>query len=605
MNKKSKGRIARRLAGGLFVAAIGWFSTAGCAANIQAAADLSETHPYAQQNVVYTVRVYTDRTLSTADVTLPQVSGGIFRKLDEEWAARPVSGQQGTYVNERRYLFTALRAGRIEIPPATVDVTMSGGGQQPSAQPWGGQYNQPWGQQPGMSQPYGLPQPGQLYGQPWGAQPAQQVPFGQQPAQQSPYGQPAPQSYGQQPYGYPGYTQQQRGGPQGASERLQLRTSPLSVEVTALVGDAAGLLPLHSLRIEGNLQAVGEPRVGEPVTVLVTTTGVGITGDRLPGVADRLQTSLKTDDFKVYAERPHTEWSFDERLQAVVGRRVETVTLVPTRAGALELPIVEIPYWNVISGRQETARMATRPLRVGQTGSGPPAAAPRPQSRANGEARVPLRTGSEDIKGFWLPVGGALLIAFLVGWRIGTVQRRHRRKMDLARTGDTEPSPSPSPFAALAPAVERGRQATARLMPTAMSERFSAGLSAVSRGITRIIPRRVKVWTCMRCVQRTEEAHGICKALRRFSVDCLGLPENSSLRTIGHAVARERPTAETSAYVNLFGRLDDAAYGAGSDGFDVAAWKKDFSKLFGRLLHRPRRWLRRPAGGGLPELNPR
>lgn len=618
------------------------------AANLYATADLSETRPYAQQNTVYTVRVYTDRTLKTADVTLPQVSGGIFAKLDDEWDARPVKGQQGTYVNERRYLFTPLRAGRIEIPPATVSVTTGGGKQASSAQPWAQQYSQPWGQQPPIGQPYGQQQSTPSYNQPWTQQPGQQLPMNQpwgqpyaqpwapQPGQQLPFGEPwgqpgagqvpgeqaaaqqpatLPYSQYQQPYaypGYPGFGQQQPAVSQGGgpSEHLELKTSALSVEVTALVGDAAGLLPLHNLRIEGNVQAIGEPRVGEPVTVGITVTGVGITGDRLPGITERLQAGNRNDDFKIYAERPHTDWAYDERLQAVVGRRIETVTLVPTRAGALELPIVEIPYWNVISNQQETASMATRPLRVQSGGVGAASSAQRPESRVGDEVGVPLRTESEDVWGFWLPVGGALLAAFFIGWRMGMAQRRQRRAREASEAGEAAPapsaSPSPSPFAALAPAAARTREAAAGLMPKALTARASAGTSVVLRGINRIIPRRLKVWTCMRCVERADEPQGICKVLRRFATDCLGLPENSSLQSIGRAVARQRPSAETSAYLNLFGRLDDATYGSTLAGFDVEAWKKDFRKLFGRLWRAPRSWARTSGGrGGLPELNPR
>ena len=117
----------------LWLLAAGLAPSQAFATNVYATADLSEARPYVQQNTVYTVRVYTDRTLKTADVSLPQVSGGIFTKLDDAWEARAVKGQQGTYVNERRYLFTPMRAGRIEIPPASVSVTTAGGGQQPAA----------------------------------------------------------------------------------------------------------------------------------------------------------------------------------------------------------------------------------------------------------------------------------------------------------------------------------------------------------------------------------------------------------------------------------------------------------------------------------------
>ena len=585
------------------------------AANIHATAELSESRAYVQQSAVYTVRVYSDRDLKTADVVLPQVSGGVFSKLDDTWTTRPVDGQQGAYVNLRRYLFTPLRAGRIEIPAVTVSVTTGSASQTSAAQPWGQPYGQPpygqqpYGQPPYGQQPYGQPPYGQQPGQqPWAqGPPAQQPPYAQSPNGQPTAAQGLPQPYAQP--GYPGYGQPAPMAPQGgrSGEHLEVLTTPVSVEVTALLGQTAGLLPLHSLQIEGNLQAVGTPSVGEPVTFGITVTGIGTTGDRLPAIIDRLQADERAADFKIYAERPRTEWSYDESLQAVVGRRFETVTLVPTRAGTLTLPIVEIPYWNVINGQQTTAHMATRPLQVQASGSGTAPDSAAPASPAAGVTGVPLRTGTEDVWGFWLPVGGALLVAFFIGWRMGAAQRRQRRAQQRVPEGESAPVPSPSPFVVLAPVVQRTREAAAGLMPKAVRERLGDGLGTVLRGINRVIPRRLKVWTCIRCVQRADDSHGVCRVLHRFAADCLGLPANSSLRSIGMAVARQRPASEASAYLNLFGRLDDAAYGSAATSFDVESWKKDFSRLFGRLLRLPRRWGHGgvAGGGGLPELNPR
>ena len=83
------------------------------------------------------------------------------------------------------------------------------------------------------------------------------------------------------------------------------------------------------------------------------------------------------------------------------------------------------------------------------------------------------------------------------------------------------------------------------------------------------------------------------------------MPENSSIESIGREVAHRRPSAETSAYLNLFGRLDDAAYGNGGGGFDVEIWKQDFRKMFGRLLRRSGDSRRPRPDNRLPELNPR
>ena len=541
----------RRAMVGLVLAGCLLLSGIVAAATIEVSAELSEARPFARQSTVYTVRILTDQALETADVTLPRVSGGVFSPLDDEWTLHTLPGQQGNYVNERRYLFTPLRPGHLEIPPATVKVVVA--------------------------------RAPQSYGQPWGQQ-----------------------SYGYPNYGYPGYGQQPVQPQPGGSDRQELQTAPLRLEVTGLVGEAATLLPLHDLRIEGKLQAAGKPREGEPVAVGITLTAVGATGDALPGIVELLQAGDRAHDFKIYAERPQTTTRFDERLRAVVGQRIETVTLVPTRSGAMQLPIVEIPYWNVITGGKDVARLATRPLHVepGAAGTAPPRASRKPVPE--GEKRVPLRTGSEDVRGFWLPVGGALLAAFFIGWRIGSGQRRQRRALAAAEgRADAPTAPSPSPLEALGPVASRAKQAVTGVMPGRVKEQVASGTGVVLRGINRIIPRRLRIWSCMHCVTKQDEPLGICRILRRFASDCLGMPENSSIESIGREVARRRPSAETSAYLNLFGRLDDAAYGNGGGRFDVEAWKRDFRKMFGRLLRRSGGSGRPRPDNRLPELNPR
>ena len=547
----------------LALATLGFLALApeAVSADVRAEAVLSEQRPYVQQGSLYTLRIYSDRSLKSVEVALPAVNGGLLSKLDEEWTARnaPGSSSQGGVITERRYLFTPMRAGRVEIPPASLDVTLE-------AAPAG--YSQK----------------------------------------------------GTQPYGYPGYVypgygqpyQQQNAAPKNQGPKnQQVRTAGVTVEVASLPAQAASLQPLHGLRLDSRFQTRGEPKLGEPVTLEIAVTAIGATGDRLPSVADRLQTS----EFKVYADRPKTEWQFDERLQQVVGRRLETVTLIPTRTGPVELPIVEIPWWNVISGHAETARLTTPPLRIGDSGS---AAVPTRTSSAASESAlnaggVPLHTEREDIWGFWLPVGGGLLLAFFIGWRTGVAQKRRRAQQE----GLTHEA-TPSPWSALAPAAARTRSVVSKVVPRSLIERARRGgsndseprelpafLRGLLQGVNAIMPRRVKIWTCMRCVQRAPEPGPICGVLRRFARECLGMPENASLQSIGNAVASQRPSAETSAYMNLFGRLDDAAYGAGEAGFDLDAWKKDFKRLFGRLLRRSKRWSRDGRGDGLPALNPR
>ncbi|MEN8175817.1 MAG: hypothetical protein ABFS23_08645, partial [Pseudomonadota bacterium] len=123
-------------------------------------------------------------------------------------------------------------------------------------------------------------------------------------------------------------------------------------------------------------------------------------------------------------------------------------------------------------------------------------------------------------------------------------------------------------------------------------------------GVGRILPRRAKIWLCMRRVRREQQPTGMCRILRHFAHECLGVPENSSLQRIACALAKERPPGEESAYLNLFGQLDQALYDEGAGRFDLAAWKREFNRLFRRLLLGTRSWWRGVRGQGLPQLNP-
>jgi hypothetical protein len=106
--KKTKD-FTRSMLVGLALAGCLLFTGIVAAASIEVSAELSEARPFTRQSTVYTVRILTDQALETADVTLPRVSGGVFSPLDDEWTLHTVPGQQGNYVNERRYLFTPLR----------------------------------------------------------------------------------------------------------------------------------------------------------------------------------------------------------------------------------------------------------------------------------------------------------------------------------------------------------------------------------------------------------------------------------------------------------------------------------------------------------------
>ncbi|MEN8176561.1 MAG: hypothetical protein ABFS23_12405, partial [Pseudomonadota bacterium] len=218
-------------------------------------------------------------------------------------------------------------------------------------------------------------------------------------------------------YPYSGYSpwQPSPSARNGQPQRMSTSTNRTRLDVEALPAQAKSLLPVQDLRIEGGIQGAAAAQVGEPLTLTVVVRGLGITGERLPSVAEQLDSRF----FKVYPEQPRTEHYVDERLDLVVGRRMETFTLIPTRSGSVEVPLIEVPWWNPLSKRIETARLAVPVVNVGGTGGshGAPLAASRASAARRGsDGGVPLHIEGEDVRRFWLPVGGGLLLAFVFGW---------------------------------------------------------------------------------------------------------------------------------------------------------------------------------------------
>ncbi|HAK53371.1 MAG TPA: hypothetical protein DCM54_15935 [Gammaproteobacteria bacterium] len=89
-------------------------------------------------------------------------------------------------------------------------------------------------------------------------------------------------------------------------------------------------------------------KVGEPVNRIVAMHAVGLAGSLLP-----LLESLVLDNVKTYADPPVTDENVSEA--GIIASNVTTVGIVPTKARAITLPEIRIPWWNTESDREEVA----------------------------------------------------------------------------------------------------------------------------------------------------------------------------------------------------------------------------------------------------------
>ena len=172
-------------------------------------------------------------------------------------------------------------------------------------------------------------------------------------------------------------------------------------------------------------------KVGESITITITTTAQGLMGAQLPPiVVDEI------DKIKLYQNK--AEEANSNGAGGITGVRTETIALIPTRPGELELPEIRIPWWDK---QQDKVRYAVAPAtRLVIHGTAPQAMAPvlsqptQPLVAAANETKVPALPGSVPL--FWVILCAGLGVAWLI--TIFLLLRTRRR---LANLGEVVSQP--------------------------------------------------------------------------------------------------------------------------------------------------------------------
>ena len=157
---------------------------------------------------------------------------------------------------------------------------------------------------------------------------------------------------------------------------------------------------------------------GEPVTRTIHLTAQGLMDSQLPPL------SIDAGDgFKVYPDQPQLENNVDP--QGVIGSRVESVAIVPSRAGEITLPPVKIRWWDTRSQQVRETLLESQTLTVKPA----PGAVPSPANTAAlasdvgvASDAVQLNETSPDNRLLWTLAATNLLllvavIALLILWR--------------------------------------------------------------------------------------------------------------------------------------------------------------------------------------------
>lgn len=154
-----------------------------------------------------------------------------------------------------------------------------------------------------------------------------------------------------------------RFGFNGGRHKLhRVKTKPLSIAVQPRPDQYpknAVWLPAQDVTLEEAWsQAPTTFKVGEPITRTVTLQANGAAAEQLAPIFKNGGNA----DFKFYPDKPNQ----DNRLTAngVVGTRTESVAIVPSRAGELTLPAIEVTWWNTERNQVEIATLPQRIISV-------------------------------------------------------------------------------------------------------------------------------------------------------------------------------------------------------------------------------------------------
>lgn len=177
-------------------------------------------------------------------------------------------------------------------------------------------------------------------------------------------------------------------------------------------------LPAHALQLSVD-QPSAPPRAGEPFSIVVKLSGDGVTAAQLPEIV------LPTiPGAQVYPEPSSTaERAREGDMQA---ERTRRFAIVPDHAGDLQIPGLEVPWWDVVNDRAVIARLAFAALKVvpgaaTQNDVGGSSANAGAASNASGTSQA-SNAGATQTRGWQiatLTLAALLVLSLWWGWRRG------------------------------------------------------------------------------------------------------------------------------------------------------------------------------------------
>lgn len=163
------------------------------------------------------------------------------------------------------------------------------------------------------------------------------------------------------------------------SPNLELEVKPKPAEYPA----DQPWLPAQSLQLSESWSPdAGNANIGEPITRTVSMQAEGVLSTILPTVP-----TSDIEGVRIYPEQAESNSSVGEH--GIVSTRTESQALIATQAGTIELPAIDVTWWDVEEQAVKVTSLPARTIQVTGTNS-------RPQTDSSAAQAPPLSSAGES-----------------------------------------------------------------------------------------------------------------------------------------------------------------------------------------------------------------
>ena len=273
---------------------------------IEESIDTQGSTTFVQQQIPYTIKLFYDATMQTAQIQSPNVDNAILEKLGADKRYKVTRAGKRFNVVEKRYVISPEKSGVLHIPAATVKgrIALSGGDSQKLRRQ--------------MDETDML---NNFFND-----------FRKDPFFQD--------------FGGGFFTKRS----QGPSKPFSIKGKTLDVEVLPVPKAFSGAvwLPAEDLKIKDSWTTRPPMlKVGEPVTRQLTLQAKGLAGSQIPDIS-----IPKPQNMKIYPDKAKSETATDGNT--VYGIQRINISYIPDKSGTVTIPEIKVDWWDVKNKQQKT-----------------------------------------------------------------------------------------------------------------------------------------------------------------------------------------------------------------------------------------------------------